>query len=168
MASISHCDASFGAQSCVVVLLDGVCPKRLSCSSNDPHNCLSSDLLDIALKLQVAVYHSNLVFDAINRFFPSNGIDGGVMAKLRKIRPSLFFRDALLSTLWDIIMGEEVGSTGECNLIYLDSVLKSVERNFQPVEIVGLDEWMSSIRMLWEHYLLCKQVRADEGSEGTL
>lgn len=143
-------------------------PKELSCSSNDAHNCLSSDLLDVALKLQVAVYHSNLVFDAINLFFPSNGTDKGVMAKLGKMRPSLFFRDALLYTLWDIIIMEEVGSIGECNLgeaIDLDSVFKSVERNLKPVDgQVGLDEYMSSIRILWEHYLLCKQVRADEGS----
>ena len=148
-------------------------PKGLTCSSNDAQTCLSSDLLGIALKLQVAVYHSNLVFDAINLFFPSNGTDGGLMAKLGKMRPSLFFRDALLSTLWSIIiMEEEIGPTGECNLgeaIDLDSVLKSVERNLKPVNgQVGLDEWMRSIRMFWEHYLLCRQVRADDGSEGTL
>ena len=98
------------------------------------------------------------------------------MTKLGKMRPSLFFRDAPLSTLWDILIMEEevhVGSTGKCNLgeaIDLDSVLKSVERKFQPVDgQVGLAtrEWMSSIRMLWEHYLLCKQVRAYDGSEGT-
>ena len=95
------------------------------------------------------------------------------MAKLGKIRPSRFFRDALLSTLWSIIfMEEDIGPTGECNLgeaIDLDSVLKSVERNLKPVDgQVGLDEWMRSIRMLWEHYLLCRQVRADDESEGTL
>ena len=157
----------------LLLLLMACAPKDLTCSSNDAHNCLSGDLLGIALKFQVAVYHSNLVFDAINVFFPSNGSDGGAMAKLGKMRPSLFFRDAPLSTLWDIIiMEEEVGSTGECNLgeaIDLDSVLKSVERNLKPVDgQVGLDEWMRSIRMLWEHYLLCRQVRADDGSEGTL
>ena len=157
----------------LLLLLMACAPKDLTCSSNDAHNCLSGDLLGIALKLQVAVYHSNLVFDAINLFFPSNGTDGGLMAKLGKIRPSRFFRDALLSALWSIIiMEEEIGPTGEYNLgeaIDLDSVLKSVERNLKPVDgQVGLDEWMRSIRMFWEHYLLCRQVRADDGSEGTL
>ena len=144
----------------LLLFLMACAPKELSCSSNNSHYVLSRDLLDVALKLQVAVYHSTLVFDGISLL---DGTERDFLVKFDKMRPSAFFRDALLFALWAIILEEEVGSDGEYDLgavVELDSLFMSVERNFKPIDgQVGFDKWMSSVSILWKHYLLYRQMQ---------
>jgi hypothetical protein len=144
----------------LLMFLVASAPKGLSFSSNDTHQSFGGDVRDVALKLQVAMYHSNLVVDGIMLFFPSDAADRDVVVRLETIRPSLFFRDAVLSALWGIIVAGKVESDVQCDIgedDKLDAVLASIKRRLETVDgQVGLDEWISSVSLLWEHYLLCK------------
>jgi len=138
-------------------------PRELPCSLNGAPQSLGGDIFDITLKLQLAVYHSSLVFDAIPLCLQLDATDLDAAVKLEKIRPGLFFRDGLVSALWEIIVEEGTDeSDGQCDLgevEKLETVFESIERALKPIGgQVGLDQWRSSVSMLWKHYFLCKHV----------
>jgi hypothetical protein len=131
-------------------------PRDFSCSLDGAPQSLEGDIFDVALKLQLAVYHSSLVFDAIPLCFPVDATDLEELVKLEKMRSGTFFRDELLSTIWQIIV--EDGTESEVEK--LDTVFGVVERAIINKPIggqVGLDTYRCSVSMLWKHYLLCKQ-----------
>ena len=130
-------------------------PRDFSCSLDGAPQSLEGDIFDVALKLQLAVYHSSLVFDAIPLCFPMDATDLEELVKLEKMRSGNFFRDEILSTIWQIIVEDET----ETEVEKLDTVFGVVERAIiKPIGgQVGLDTYRCSVSMLWKHYLLCKQ-----------
>ena len=128
-------------------------PRDFSLSLDGAPQSLEGDIFDVALTLQLAVYHSSLVFDAIPLCFPVDATDVLVedLVKLEKMRSGTFFRDEFLSTVWQIIVQD--GSESEVEK--LDTVFGVVERAIGGQ--VGLDTYRCSVSMLWKHYLLCKQ-----------
>jgi len=124
----------------------------------DVQTCVpvSEELLSTARWMQLALYHTNLVFDALTYCATVDGVDLTFdKHAVECIRPSFCFRDKVTVTIWTIIQEEVAGEESfDVDSGFMDVIFESIARAFKGIESkASMDEWRFSSCSLWEQYL---------------
>lgn len=117
---------------------------------------VSEELLSTARRMHLALYHTNLVLDALTYCANVDGADLTVDEHVFDcVSPSLCFRDGVTVAIWNIIQEEVAGEESlDVDSGFMDVIFESVARAFKGIKgKQSMDGWRFSSCILWEQYL---------------